>query len=192
MENQKSTPKDVFLHLLSIGALYVSAGSFVALLFQYINVLFPDPLNPPYYYSVAGSVRWAMASLIIIFPVYLLVTGGLQKDYSANPEKFEIKIRKWLVHFTLFVAAIVIISDLVTLVYNFLGGELTARFVLKVLAVLTAAAAVFAYYLRDLRKELSKKELFWWGTASGAVILAVIIAGFFTAGLILTGLMGMM
>jgi hypothetical protein len=37
------------------------------------------------------------------------------------------------------------------LVYNALGGELTARFVLKVLIVGAIAGIIFWYYLGDLR-----------------------------------------
>lgn len=180
--DKKNLPKDVFLHILGIITLYISAGSLIALVFQYINVIFPDPLNPYHYQSVAGSVRWSMAALIIVFPIYSLTSWLLNKDYQASPEKRELKIRKWLVYFTLFLAAVIIITDLVTLVYNFLGGDLTARFLLKVLTVLAVAGTVFGYYLWDLRRALSKKELKIAGTVVSVVVLASVIAGFFTAG----------
>ena len=182
MNNLKSSPKDVFLHLLSIITLYISAGGLVALFFQYINLAFPDQLYPNYYYSVAGPIRWAMASLIIVFPVYLFTNWLLQNDYAKNPEKRELRIRKWLVHFTLFAAAIIIMVDLVTLVYNFLGGDLTARFSLKIIAVLLVIGSIFAYYLWDLRKGFSGRQLRSAAISSGAVILISVIAGFFTAG----------
>lgn len=182
MNNQKSFPKDVFLHLLAAITLYISAGSLIALVFQYINILFPDPLNPYHYASVTGSVRWSMAALIIVFPVYLLTSWLLNRDCQTNPEKRELKIRKWLVYFTLFLATVIIITDLVTLVYNFLGGDLTARFLLKVLTVLLVAGTVFGYYLRDLRRPLSKKELEVLGFMVSAVVLASVLGGFFTAG----------
>ncbi len=180
--NKKSSPKDVFLHLLSIITLYISAGGLIALFFQYTNLAFPDPLYPDYYSGVAGPIRWAMASLIIVFPVYLFTNWLLQNDYEKNPEKRELRIRKWLVHFTLFAAAIIIMIDLVTLVYNFLGGDLTARFLLKILAVLLVIGSIFGYYLWDLRKGFSSKQLKSAAMASGADILISVIAGFFTAG----------
>lgn len=181
-EEIKNSPKDVFLHLLGIITLYISAGSVIALVFQYINVIFPDPLNPYHYASVAGSVRWSMAALIIVFPVYLLTSWLLNRDYQVNPEKRELKIRKWLVYFTLFLAAVIIITDLVTLVYNFLGGDLTARFILKVLTVFLVTGTIFGYYLWDLRRPLSKKELKVLGAAVSLTILASVLGGFFTAG----------
>lgn len=178
----KSSPKDVFLHLLAIIALYISGGGFINLLFEYVNIFFPDPLSSFYYPGAASSIRWSMASLIIIFPVYLFVSSLLYKDYKSFPEKRELKIRKWLVNLTLFLAAIIIISDLVTLVYNFLGGELTVRFILKVLIILLVAITVFLYYLRDLRRPLAFLELKILVWAVTAAILASIVGGFFTAG----------
>jgi len=63
-----------------------------------------------------------------------------------------------------------------------LGGELTTRFVLKVLAVLAVTGTVFGYYLLDLRKKLDSRQLqILAATVSGAVLVGV-IAGFFTAG----------
>jgi hypothetical protein len=150
----KGGPRDVFLHLLAIFTLYFSAGSFWSLIFNYINISIPDPLEQNSYAltSAYSSIRWSIASLIIVFPTYILVTKYLNKIYSSDPEKLSLRIRKWLIYLTLFVAAVIIIGDLVTLVYNLLGGDLTVRFILKVLTVLFIAGSIFSYYLWDLRK----------------------------------------
>ena len=150
----KTGPKDVFLHLLVIISLYAAAISFIALIFQYINVLISDPLEQQFFglqaaYSV---IRWSISSLIIIFPVYIISTWYLNKSYAAFPEKRSIRIRKWLIYFTLFMTALIIIGDLVALVFNLLGGELTIRFLLKILTVFFVAGTVFYYYFWDLRR----------------------------------------
>ncbi len=178
----KNLPKDVFLHLLGIITLYVSAISLITLFFQYINLGFPDPLENYGYMSVSGPIRWAMASLIIIFPVYLFVSWLLHKDAQVNPEKRELKIRKWLVYFTLFITAVTIITDLVTLIYNFLGGDLTARFALKILVVLLVAGKIFWYYLWDLKGKWSERNLQIIGWSLAGFIIITIAAGFFTVG----------
>ena len=150
----KSSPKDVFLHLLAIITLYVSAGGFIALLFQYINILFPDQLNSYDSYRISSAystIRWAIASLIILFPAYIGVSWFLQKEYVNNPLKRELRVRRWLIYFTLFAAGLIIMGDLVSLIYWFLSGELTARFILKIATVLIVAGVVFGYYLWDTR-----------------------------------------
>ncbi len=184
MENQiqKSSPRDVFMYILNIAGLYASACSVLILLFQYINLAFPDVLNP--YYDPGDPIRWALASIIIIFPVFLWASRFLQKDIVVNPQKSELKIRKWLLYFTIFAAGVLIIGDLVTLIYNFLQGEITFRFILKIVSVLIVAVAVFGYYLYDLRRkpeEFSKNmKIFSWSVI--VVVIVIVVAGFFMAG----------
>lgn len=155
-----TSPKDVFLHLLAIVALYASGIAFLVLIFQYVNVLFPDPLSDGYsMYRFSGAynaIRWSLSSLIIVFPVYLLTTRHLNKSYKKTPSKANLWIRKWLTYFTLFAASLIIIGDLVTLLNNLLGGELTLRFIIKVLAVFFVAGSVFYYYLWELKKYKSE------------------------------------
>lgn len=151
----KTGPKDFFLHLLAMVTLYGGAVSFTVLIFQYVNVLLPDVLEGDGYYRLRGAysiIRWQIASLIIVFPTYVLTSWRLAKDYDRDPEKRNLRIRRWLIYFTLFVAALIIIGDLVTLVYNLLGGETTPRFLFKIAAVLFVAGSVFGYYFWDLRK----------------------------------------
>ncbi|MBI3626763.1 hypothetical protein HY224_01835, partial [Candidatus Uhrbacteria bacterium] len=133
-----------------------------------------------------STIRWAVATTVIVFPVYVWLSSFLEKELVRYPEKREMKTRKWLIYFTLFAAAGVIMGDLVTLIYNFLEGELTLRFVLKILVVLFVAAVVFRYYLWNLRPELLAgrplvKKIFGWAVC--AVVGAVIVAGFWMAGL---------
>ncbi len=158
MDNQlpraKASPKDVFLQLLSMVAFYTTVISFLVLVFQYINLGFPDPLEAGYYARDAAmsSIRWSIATLVVVFPAYIVLSWFINKQYALDPEKRNIRIRKWLTYLTLSIAAIVVVGDLVTLVFNFLEGDLTARFLLKVLAVFFAAGSSFIYYFWDIRR----------------------------------------
>ncbi|MBI2446609.1 MAG: hypothetical protein HYV51_02185 [Parcubacteria group bacterium] len=190
----KTEPKDVFLHLLAIIALYASAVAFLVMLFQYINVLIPDILEQGLYQlqSYYSSIRWSISSLIVIFPVYIWTAYYLNKIYSLEPEKRNLRIRKWLLNFTVFVAALIIIGDLVALIYNFLGGDITARFVLKIAAVFFVATSVFFYYFWELKNWSTRS------TSSGlkisdmarkifiyliiAIVTVAVAAGFFIVG----------
>src|SRR3989338_2329635 len=183
MENYKSTPKDVFYHLLMIVMLYIGVISFIALLFQYANVLFPDQLEW-YYTGALDVIRRSMAALVVVWPVFLFMTWVMEKDFRKNLGKRNLRVRTWLLYLTLFVSAVTIIVDLITLVYNFLGGELSTRFILKVVAILITAAAVFGYYMWDLRSEDNRKSSLpkRSAVASSIVILFGIIGGFFIVG----------
>ncbi len=178
---RKGTPRDVFLHLLAVATLYASVVAFITLWWQYVNVLFPDPLGCGG--CVYDPIRFAMATLIVAFPVHIFISWLVGREFRAEPEKREIRVRKWLWYITLFIPAITIIIDLIVLINNFLRGDLTTQFFLKVIVVLAAAAAVFGYYLWDLKKRTTpsnKPKLVAW--LASAVILASIIYGFFLVG----------
>lgn len=182
---KKTGPKDVFGNLLAIIGLYVSVVSFGALLFSLINIYFPDILQYEYGRYARNSLRWPLAVLVVVFPLYVWLTSFLRKDLERHPEKKDLKTRKWLLHFTLFATAIVIVVDLVTLVFRFLNGDLTVQFVLKVLAVLFIALAVFTYYLWNIRKDIpaiKHKIMKWFVRVVVAVGALFIIFGFFVAG----------
>ncbi len=179
---QKTYPRDVFMHLLSTIALYVSTFSVLNLIFDYINIAFPDPLN--LYYDPASSIRWELSLFIIIFGVFVWTSWFIEKDVRKSPEKNELRLRRWLIYLTVFLAALLLIGDLVALIYNFLGGELTTPFILKVCAVFAVGGIVFWYYLYTLRKqpgEFAKivKIKVW---VILALALAIIVYGFFAVG----------
>ncbi len=162
MENQikpqvsKTSPKDFFLNLLSTVALYMASASFIVLIFQYINIFFQDTLDSNDYSnplrSAYNAIRFAVSSLIVAFPVYVASLWYMNKEYVKNPEKRNMRIRKWLIYFTLFAAAVIIMGDFVTLIYTFLNGEITTRFILKVITFLVVVGSIFGYYFYDLRK----------------------------------------
>ena len=186
-EVKKTTgPRDVFSHLLSIIFLYVSVIGFGILLFGIIDVYFPDVLSDTYGWYAKSALRWPLALLVVTFPLYLWFTSYLERDLEKNPEKRALKIRKWLLYFTLFVATLVIVGDLVSVIFSFLNGELTLRFVLKVLTVLALALSVFVYYGWNVRKDVAashdpRMKLFV--RAVSALGFAAVIFGFVVAGL---------
>lgn len=187
MADVKTGPKDVFLHLLSIITLYFSAVSLGILLYQLINIYFPDPLTDTRYFSPEmyyGPLRWAVASLLIVFPVYGWSIWYLQRDYRQAPKKLELKTRKWLLNFTLFAAALVIIGDLVALVYRYMEGDLTVRFGLKVMTILFIASAIFIYYRWQLRVAWEQRNIYIALLVDGVIgmVILAIISGFWIAG----------
>ncbi len=181
MEKHKTSPKDIFLQLLSIVTLYGSAAAILTLFFQYINLYVPDLLSYGSVESARQAIRFAVSSLIIVFPVYLWVMRFLENTYVAEPERKEIRIRKWLVYFTLFAAGLIIMGDLVALVNSFLNGELTTRFLLKILSVFLLAGAVFWYYYWDMKGAVpAGMQIFRWAVI--AVVAVTVAAAFFFAG----------
>ncbi len=181
-EIKRNIPRDLFLHLLAIVTLYWSSISFVTLIWQFINRFLPDVLD---YYSADYSlslIRFAVSALIIVFPVFILVSWFLNKIYVKESAVRESKIRKWLIYLTLFITSLVIIGDLIFVINTFLGGEITARFILKALSIILVAGLIFGYYLNDVRRESPSKLAKYFGYSTGVLVLIVIISAFFAVG----------
>ena len=112
MDKLKTTPKDFFLYFASFVTLYVSAISLVNLLWNIVNKVFPDNLNDGYYYDYySAGMRLSIASLIVVFPIYLFLASYLNKYLLATPEKRDLAVRKWLTYLTLFVTGAAVVSD---------------------------------------------------------------------------------
>lgn len=146
--------REAFLYLVLFATLYISAYHLGSLLFDLLNRALPDPADMRFEVVQLGtSMRWSVASLVVAFPVFLFVARLLGHELARNPVKRLSAVRRWLTYITLFLAAGIVIGDLIAAVYNVLGGETTLRFTLKVLVVGAIAGTVFAYYLLDLRHE---------------------------------------
>lgn len=182
-KHAKTTPKDFFLWLGAIIALYGSISFLITLLFEYINYTFPDSLagyGDPY----GGSVRFAMASLIVMVPTALVLLRLIRNTITVDPDKAHLWIRRWALMLTLFLSALVGLIDLVTLINTFLGGEVTTRFILKVAIVLLISGGVFLHFLADLKGYWIRnlqKSLFV-GVAVAVLVFSTIVSGFFIIG----------
>ncbi len=149
--------REAFVYLILFTTLYLTAFHLGRLLFQFVNLAFPDPAAVESLETIHAAIRFSVASLIIAFPIFFLLSWRLGVATRRDPSRRGSKVRRWLTYMTLFVAAAVIIGDLIALVYGFLGGDLTVRFALKVVTVAVIASGVFGYYLVDLRRDEAER-----------------------------------
>lgn len=179
---QKVNVKDLFLNLGAIVALYTVVVSLINLLFAVINTAYPQITSGYNYYS-SQSISWPVAIIIIFFPIFVLLMWLLEKGYAVDPERKNTGIRKWLSYITLFLAGLATAGDLATVLYYFIDGqELTTGFLLKVLAVLVIALAIFFYYISDIRSKLNPTSRKIWAVVASVAILGSIVWGFSVLG----------
>lgn len=176
----KTTPKDFFLHLGAMASLYASVIALITLSFTVINRAFPDKLAS--YFSV-GSMVWPISVLIVLVPLLYVFEWLVSRDFKLFPEKRELPIRKWRIYLTMFLTGASIAVSLISLIYTYLSGEITQRFIFKVLAVIVISAIVFIYYILaksdSAEKERARKPLAILGVI---LVLACIVAGFVVIG----------
>jgi hypothetical protein len=184
MHTSKVTPKDFFLWAGAMVAFYWSIYAFIALVFSYLDYVFPDSLV--YYVSdpYASGVSYSMASLVILVPVFLILMRFIRAGIVADPTRADIWVRRWALYLTLFIAATMIVGDLVTLLKYFFDGDITLRFLLKVVVILLVAGAGFLHFLADLQgfwvRNLRGARVV--GLAAGILVVATIVAGFLIIG----------
>lgn len=148
--------RDAFFHLLAFTALYASTISLVLLVFAYIEFAFPDPVERTEQYAIDAAlsgIRVGLATLLVAYPTFVLVWGFLLREVRRAPEKAASGVRRWLAYLTLFVGAVTILADVITVVFYLVEGDLTVRFLLKVLALFVITGTVFVYLSLTLRGE---------------------------------------
>ena len=144
-------PREAFLYVVMFMALFVSAFTLGAVLFRLIDLALPDPAGlPPE--VIRELLRFSVSALVVASPLFAFVARVVRRGVEGQPGSRASRIRLQLTYLTLFVASCVLVGAVTALVYSFLGGELTARFVLKALTVTAIAGGAFGYYLRDLRE----------------------------------------
>ena len=142
--------REAFLYGLLFIALYVSAWHLGMLVFAFIEQAFPQLARVP---ALREAIRTPVSVLVVAMPLFAYVSRVISRDVRADPAKRASEIRIKLTYLTLFISAAVMIGVLAGLIYGFLGGELTIRFVLKALCAAGIAALAFSHYLGDVRVE---------------------------------------
>jgi hypothetical protein len=144
--------KDAFLYLLSFAALATWAFGLGSVMFVLIDIWIKDPVRQSYYpgfYQMADS----LASIIVAFPVYLLVMKFIAREVDSHPEKLDSAVRKWITYIALFITAAIAVGDLIKILTAFLRGELTANFSAKAAVVLAIAGGIFWYYFGAMQQK---------------------------------------
>lgn len=150
------TARDAFLYAILFTALLFASGYLISLLHNLLDIWLPDATDGEYARRGSeSSVRWAIAILIVSVPVYVWL--GLVTDRKArtDPGHARSPVRKGLTYLALFISALVIFADMTYVIYAFLNGEITVRFLLKAATVAVISGLIFVHYLRSVEEKVS-------------------------------------
>ncbi len=158
-QENKTKALDVFVYLGIAISLITSVTNLLQILFTAIDRRFPDILSTPGYYADTSesTMRFAVASIVVMFPIYTLLSWYTSSDIKKFLYKQDIPVRKFMVYLTLFVTVLTLIGTLISVIYTYLGGELSVRFGYRALSVFFVALALFGYYYYALKRDYSKK-----------------------------------
>lgn len=145
------TARDVFIYAVLLTALTYTAIYLIALVHAILDLRMPDPADAPYVeFRATGRMRWAIATLLVAAPVYLWMSRYVHQRVEKDARARRSPVRKYLTYIALFVSAMAFLGDATYLIYEFLQGTATLRFVLKAATVGIVTLAIFVFYLRDV------------------------------------------
>jgi hypothetical protein len=184
-----ASAKEAFFYLLTFSTLATWTIGFGCLAFALIDRWLADPLFSRYQQGLDRyTITYSLASLVVAFPLYLLISRIVVQEAAAQPEKLDSPVRKWLTYMALVIAASVFMGDLIAALAYLLRGELTSRFLAKSLVVLALSGGVFYYYFGGLRKTDAgfgpsrlRRDTFM-AALSSILVLLLVILGFFQSG----------
>ncbi|MFA4941074.1 MAG: DUF5671 domain-containing protein [Patescibacteria group bacterium] len=179
---QKNTAKFAFFYMLSLVALIFMALSTGMIIFQIINKNIPDILNIYQGAFSSGQLKYAISALIISAPIFYVCMKQIYSNLKTGELEKDSGIRKWLTYFILFISSVVMIGWLIGTVNTFLNGDMTAKFILKAITALLISAAVFSFYLYDIKRVDVigvNKVIKIYFYSSLAIILATFVASLF-------------
>jgi type II secretory pathway pseudopilin PulG len=188
MTGRAASTAEVAVNFFSYVLLSIVATALVTMLYQVINHFFPDPLIISYSSGVSlEAIRYGIATLVIVFPLYFLALRFWLRRYRADESRVESRLTKWLAYLALLVSAGIIVGDLITALFFYLGGEISARFFLKVIVLLVIAGAIFSLYflerrLVQYRKAVAPKTFYAFAGLGLFLAVVSIILGFVVSG----------
>lgn len=152
--------REAFFNLLTFGSLYTWATSLILLLFICIDFAFPDPawrVTQAFLDEKLSIIRFQLAVLMVSFPIFMVLWHYLLREASREVGKPGGAIRRWLGYLTIFIGAITLSVDVMTLVYFMLEGQLTARLLLKAGVLFLIAGSLVLYLAMTLRSEMESE-----------------------------------
>ncbi|PUB08449.1 DUF5671 domain-containing protein [Yoonia sediminilitoris] len=145
------TARDVFIYAVLFTALTYTAIYLITLVHAILDLRMPDPADAPYIeFRATERMRWAIATLLVAAPVYLWMSRYVHQRVEKNARARRSPVRKYLTYIALFVSSMTFLGDATYLIYEFLQGTATLRFVLKAATVGIVTLGIFVFYLRDV------------------------------------------
>jgi len=173
--------RTVVLQLGALITLYLSVTFTITIVFGVITTAIPSPADSSWEVEqAASSIRWGIAMVVVFFPTYLYLTRLIQRYRRESTNALYQPIIKWLVYLSLLLGGLLLLGTLVSVLYTFLNGDITLRFLLKAGIMCIVLALACFYYLKDAQGYWVKHETQSLLAGGVAILIALIaiVAGF--------------
>lgn len=170
-----------FYYLLSLVALIFTSISSALILFGIIDLNIADSSPYSAYRNIDSQIKFALASLLVSVPTYYISVYLINRGLKKGELPVNSSLRRWLTYLIIFSNSLIILGIIISILYNFLSGDLSARFLLKLISVLLIAALIFSYYFYDIKRiDFNKmKGVRFFILVSALIIISIFISAWF-------------
>lgn len=145
-----------FQYILLFISLYIWTISLGGIGYHAADRFVKDPLDQSFS-SIGGLdnpvMKGYLAAIIVSYPIFVILFLKLKKLTIVKPYTKSLGSRKLLFYLTLIIAFLILISQLISIIYGVLDGNLHARSIAHFVIIISIAGSVFIYLLHDVRED---------------------------------------
>jgi hypothetical protein len=109
--------------------------------------------------ELMSIIRLQLSFVIVSFPLFLVLWHYLLREVQRDAEKGRGAIRRWLGYLAIFVGALTLSGDVMTLIFFTFEGQLTTRLLLKTSVLFVIAGGLVGYLALTLRSEMKTETV---------------------------------
>lgn len=142
-----------FQYVILFISLYISFTSLGFLLHDTVDKYIPDPAKTINVYSMISSslLRWYIAALIVVYPIFAFLFITAKKQVLKNPDLKNLRARKILIYITLVGTFIIMVINLIATINRFLGGTQSLNSFAHLGITILVAGSIFVYLINEVK-----------------------------------------
>jgi hypothetical protein len=171
----------LFLYLVAFISLAFVVAGINNVYFQLINKFIQEPEGVRVYSAMfdSGALKFAISSLIVAAPIYLGVFSMINRKLIKEEIEAASFVRKVITYLALVAFSAMSLGSIVSIIYNYLDGELTQKFFLKTLVFFIVSGYFFSFYFWEIRRKVfDLKQFRMFFSLAVLLVLSALIVGF--------------
>ncbi len=156
---------DAFEHILLFISLFVFTVALGQSIHTYLDAKFIPLVVTDYYrdYGLAVGaamysvnmylLRWYIAALLVSYPFFSFLFLNITKRTKENPKLRQLTARKVLIYATLVLTFLLLFVNVLKIVVQFLGGNITVNLLAHFLVTVTISGIIAVYYVLQVRED---------------------------------------
>jgi len=183
VEEKKHPAFHLFLYLVSFLSLGFVVAGVITIYFQVINKFVSEPARVSDVVSSGlldqCALKFGISSLLVASAVYYVIIWTINSKLKKEEIRQDSAVRKFITYFALVAFSAMAIGSVVALIYNYLDGELTSKFFLKILVFFIVSVFFFGFYLWEIRRKVfSGKNFQFFYVVSILLSVSALVLGF--------------